>query len=198
VSAALALEPTHLSLYGLTTEPATPLGRWRDRGAVSDAPEESYEQEFLHAHAALGAAGYEHYEVSNFARPGRRARHNSSYWEGSPYAGIGPGAHEFDGRTRRWNVDGYVEWTRRLSDLTDPMAGSELLDDDNRAAENVYLGLRTNDGLRLTGAELVRARPWVDAGWGILHSDGRLRLTPLGWLRLDTLAADLTLVRSRS
>jgi oxygen-independent coproporphyrinogen III oxidase len=198
VAAALALEPTHLSLYGLTTEPATPLGRWQGRGLITEAADDAYEREYLHAHEALSSAGYEHYEVSNFARPGRRARHNSSYWTGVPYAGLGPGAHELDGCVRRWNVDGYVEWSRRLSSGTDPIAGSELLTDANRAAESVYLGLRTSNGLRLTGAELVRARPWVDAGWGNMTPDGRLTLTPLGWLRLDTLAADLTLVRSCS
>jgi oxygen-independent coproporphyrinogen-3 oxidase len=76
--------------------------------------------------------------------------------------------------------------------------GSELLCEANRAAERVYLGLRTSDGLRLTGAELVRARDWVDARWARITSDGRLILTPLGWLRLDSLAADLTVVGSRS
>jgi coproporphyrinogen III oxidase-like Fe-S oxidoreductase len=80
----------------------------------------------------------------------------------------------------------------------DPIAEQETLDAENRAAERVYLGLRTSDGLRLTGAELVRARDWVDAGWGTISSDGRLRLTVLGWLRLDSLAADLTLAGSRS
>jgi oxygen-independent coproporphyrinogen-3 oxidase len=198
VAAALALEPTHLSLYGLTTEPATPLGRWQGRGLVTEAADDSYEREYLYAHDALSGAGFEHYEVSNFALPGRRARHNSTYWTGAPYAGLGPGAHELDGSVRRWNVDGYVEWARRLSQAEDPIAGSELLTEANRAAECVYLGLRTSNGLRLTGAELVRARRWVDAGWGTVTPDGRLTLTPLGWLRLDTLAADLTLVRSRS
>ena len=196
--AALGLEPTHLSLYGLTTEPATPLGRWRDRGAITEAHDERYEREFLEAHDTLGAAGFEHYEVSNFARPGRRARHNSSYWSGSPYAGLGPGAHEYDGTVRRWNVDPYVEWVRRLAQGSDPVEARETLDAENRAAERVYLGLRTSDGLRLTGAELVRARDWIDAGWGGVSADGRLTLTPLGWLRLDTLAADLTLAGSRS
>jgi oxygen-independent coproporphyrinogen-3 oxidase len=198
LSAALALEPAHLSLYGLTTEPATALGRWRDRGVVTEAPDESYEREFLLADETLVSAGYEHYEVSNFARPGRRARHNSMYWEARAYAGLGPGAHEFDGVARRWNVDAYVEWTRRLSRLEDPIEGSEVLDEDSRAAEGVYLGLRTSDGLRLTGAELVRTEPWVNAGWGTITDRDRLRLTPLGWLRLDSLAADLTVVRSRS
>lgn len=196
--AALALEPTHISLYGLTTEPATPLGRWRDRGAITEAHDERYEHEYLHAHEALRAGGFDHYEVSNFARPGRRARHNSSYWTGSSYAGLGPGAHEYDGSTRRWNVDPYVEWVRQLGQGLDPIDARETLDEENRAAERVYLGLRTSDGLSLTGAELVRARDWVEAGWGTIASDGRLTLTALGWLRLDSLAADLTLAGSRS
>jgi oxygen-independent coproporphyrinogen-3 oxidase len=198
VTAALALDPTHVSLYGLTTEPATPLGRWRDRGIVTEAPDESYERQYLHAHQAMSAAGFEHYEVSNFGRPGHRARHNSMYWRGVPYAGLGPGAHEFDGSTRRWNADAYVEWQRRLAGAVDPMEGDELVDDDRRATEDIYLGLRTSDGLRLTGAELVRTQAWVDAGWGTITDGDRLTLTPLGWLRLDSLATDLTVVRSRS
>ena len=198
LQAALAFEPTHISLYGLTTEPATPLGRWRDRGAITEAHDERYEQEYLHAHDTLQAAGFEHYEVSNFARPGRRARHNSSYWTGSSYAGLGPGAHEYDGSSRRWNVDPYVEWVRQLGQGLDPVDARETLDEENRAAERVYLGLRTSDGLSLTGAELVRARDWVHAGWGTISSDGQLTLTALGWLRLDSLAADLTLAGSRS
>jgi oxygen-independent coproporphyrinogen-3 oxidase len=198
VAAALALQPTHLSLYGLTTEPATPLGRWRDRGIVTEAREDSYEREFLYADRALSAAGFEHYEVSNFALPGHRAKHNSMYWRAKPYAGFGPGAHEFDGATRRWNVDAYVEWARRLGKLTDPIEGSELLDDASRDAERVYLGLRTSDGLRLSGAELVRTQAWIEAGWGTITDSDLLELTPLGWLRLDSLAADLTVVRSRS
>lgn len=197
VDAALALRPTHVSLYGLTVEPLTPLGRWRDRGAATEAPEERYEWEYLYAHDTLAAAGFEHYEVSNFAVPGRSARHNSAYWRGVPYAGLGPGAHEFDGQRRRWNVDAYAEWVRRIGTGLDPIEGVEELDASNRAAEDVYLGLRTSAGLRLTGAELVRARPWVAAGWGAVHGD-ELVLSPSGWLRLDSLAADLTVLRSRS
>jgi oxygen-independent coproporphyrinogen-3 oxidase len=198
LASALALEPTHISLYGLTTEHATPLGRWRDRGLVTEAADERYEREYLYAHETLGAAGFEHYEVSNFARRGYRARHNSTYWTGAEYAGLGPGAHELRHGRRRWNVDAYVEWERRLAQLRDPVGGEESLDQENLAAEDVYLGLRTSNGLRLTGAELVRARPWVDSGWGALRDESHLVLTPLGWLRLDSLAADLTVVRSRS
>ncbi len=193
---ALSLEPSHLSLYGLTVEQHTPLGRWRDRGQVHEAPEERYEAEYLEAHDRLTAAGLDHYEVSNFGRPGAHARHNSAYWSGVAYGGIGPAAHEYDGVARRWNVAPYVDWVRRLAANNDPIAGSEHLTPAERSAEEVYLGLRTRQGLTLGPAEQVHVAPWVAAGWGELVGD-RLRLTPPGWLRLDALAADLTVLRSR-
>lgn len=197
VDAALALEPAHLSLYGLTVEPHTPLGHWAARGTVSEAPEEGYAREFLYAHHALRDASLEHYEVSNFGRPGRASRHNSAYWRGVAYAGLGPSAHEFDGAERRWNVAPYAEWVAKLARGEDPVAGRERLTPENRMAEEVYLGLRTRTGLVLHGAEFARVHPWLEAGWGTIMDDDRLVLTPEGWLRLDALAADLTLARSR-
>ena len=196
LEAALALAPTHVSLYGLTVEPHTPLGRWHERGEVAEADEGRYEEEFLRAHRDLAQAGFEHYEVSNFALTGRRSRHNSSYWSGSPYAGLGPSAHEYDGERRRWNVSAYVDWVRRLAAGTDPVEGGERLTAANREAEAVYLGLRTVDGLTLRSDEGPVVRPWVSAGWATLDG-GVIRLTPLGWLRLDALAASLTAHRSR-
>ncbi len=193
---ALALEPGHLSLYGLTVEPHTPLGRWAARGDVTETPEERYEAEFLEADRRLTAAGLEHYEVSNFGRPGSRARHNSSYWSGRAYGGIGPAAHEYDTARRRWNVAAYSDWVRLLGAGADPIGGDELLTPENRVAEGVYLGLRTVDGLRLSAPELIRVAPWLEAGWGRLVGDV-LRLTHLGWLRLDALAAVLSVIRSR-
>ena len=196
---ALALEPTHLSLYGLTVEPQTPLGRWSARGEIAEASEELYETEFLRAHERLAAAGFRHYEVSNFSLPGREARHNSSYWRGVPYAAVGPSAHAFDGTTRRWNAAPYAEWVRSLAAGRDPAAGREELTEDNRVAEQVYLGLRTDGGLALRDdAERCIVAPWVTAGWGALDpASGVLRLTPLGWLRLDALATVLTVHRTR-
>lgn len=196
---ALSLTPDHVSLYGLTIEQGTPLGRWRERGDVIESPEERYEQEFLRAHTALGAAGFEHYEVSNFALPGHRARHNSAYWRGVPYLGVGPSAHGFDGTERRWNVEAYAAWLRALAAGRDPRGGAEELSIANRVAESVYLGLRTTDGLEIRGDELDALSNWVDAGWiePIRIGDGAgIRCTPLGWLRLDGLAADLTARRS--
>ena len=186
----------HVSLYGLTVEERTPLGRWAARGVVREAPEECYETEFLLAHEVMTAAGYEHYEVSNFARPRARSRHNSSYWSGAPYAGLGPSAHEYDGETRRWNVAPYVEWARRLAHGRDPVGGAETLGSESRDAEAVYLGLRTAAGLAVGPADIERTESWISAGWAHL-AEGRLRLTPAGWLRLDALATDLTVVRSR-
>ena len=197
VARALELEPTHLSLYGLTIEPHTPLSRWKQRGEVSESPEEQYELEYLYAHDALAAAGLEHYEVSNFGRPGFHSRHNSAYWSGASYAGLGPSAHEFEGRQRRWNVAAYTAWCARVNDGADPLEESEELTAENRLAEDVYLSLRTQRGLTVTGPEIARVRTWIDAGWARFTSDDHVVLTPQGWLRLDALAADLTLVRSR-
>jgi oxygen-independent coproporphyrinogen-3 oxidase len=196
IRCALALEPEHLSLYGLTVEPHTPMGRWQARGELIESPEESYEAEYLYAHQALSDAGFEHYEVSNFGRPGRHSRHNSSYWSHSAYAGIGPSAHEFDGVTRRWNAAVYRDWERAVSCGEDPLAGSEVVAGDSRVAEEVYLGLRSSRGLTLGQQEIDRVASWIDAGWAVLDTAGQIRLTALGWLRLDALAADLTLVRS--
>lgn len=196
LDAAIALDPSHLSLYGLTVERSTPLARWVQRGDVVEAEEDVYEAEFLLAHERAVAAGFEHYEVSNFARPGARSRHNSSYWSGVAYAGLGPAAHEFDGETRRWNTPEYTAWLRTLRVGGDPGAGEERLTQDNRIAERTYLELRTVDGAALDPLDEPVVAGWINQGWARRES-GRLMLTPRGWLRLDTLAADLTYARSR-
>jgi oxygen-independent coproporphyrinogen-3 oxidase len=194
---ALELAPDHVSLYGLTIEPQTPLGRAHRRGQMLDAPEERYEREFLEAHDALVAAGFAHYEVSNYGLPGRCSRHNSAYWSGAAYLGAGPSAHGFDGDTRRWNQSAYVDWLAAVSAGQDPVQGHEHLTAENRSAESIYLGLRTSRGVVLDDRELARAAPWIEAGWASADGSGRLTLTAAGWLRLDALAADLTVFRSR-
>ena len=193
----LALAPRHVSLYGLTVEPSTPLGRWVARAQTSEADEESYEREFLLAHDLLTMAGLEHYEVSNYALPGRRSRHNSAYWAGVPYVGVGPASHGFDGHVRRWNARAYAEWRDRAMSGADPLGGTEELTTPNRTAEAVYLGLRSDAGLALEPGDRDLVAPWEVAGWVHLSGDGQLRCTPLGWLRLDALAAALTHHRSR-
>jgi oxygen-independent coproporphyrinogen-3 oxidase len=197
VERALALAPDHISLYGLTIESATPLGRWVAAGREVEQPEEGYEREYLLAHRLLTSAGFEHYEVSNYARPGRRAVHNAAYWASVPYVGLGPAAHEFDGESRRWNARAYTEWLKLLAENRDPMGGSEILSEENRIAEQVYLGLRSDRGLAIRPEEPAIVKRWVDAGWATLSPEGVLRCTAEGWLRLDSLAAALTNHRSR-
>jgi oxygen-independent coproporphyrinogen-3 oxidase len=188
---ALALSPEHVSLYGLTVEPATPLQRWQTAGRVSPTGEDGYADEFLEAHDRMTGAGFTHYEVSNFARPGRESRHNSAYWSGASYLGIGPAAHSFDGSRRRWNVKPYAEWLATLRGGRPVMEGDELLDAASATSERIYLGLRTEAGYHAGASDRAAAEGWARAGWAVIDGD-LVRLNPEGWLRLDSLAAGLT------
>ena len=194
LSLAIDLDPDHISVYGLTAEPRTAFSRWIARKAVSAATDETYARDFLLAHDTLTDAGYEHYEVSNYARQGRRSQHNQAYWDGSSYAGLGPSAHGFDGLERRWNVSPWAKYEKLVSGCGDPTEGRETLSQNQAILERVYLGLRTSDGL--THAETGNCDPNLLAkaesrGWGRRVGD-RWRLTPSGWLRLDELVTALT------
>jgi len=197
LDAALELGLPHLSVYGLTVEPHTPLGRWVARHDVSEAPEDAFENEYMEAHSRLTAAGFEHYEVSNYGQPGSHSRHNWSYWNRKPYGGLGPSAHEFDGVVRRWNTAPYADWVARTARREDPREGDEKLSKEQSSAEEVYLNLRTTEGLLLSSDELDHVARWVEAGWASVDSESRVILTAAGWLRLDSIASDLTLLRSR-
>jgi oxygen-independent coproporphyrinogen-3 oxidase len=187
LDAALALAPEHLSLYGLTVEPQTPLGRWTVRGDAVPAADDAYAAEFLDFAGRLRAEGWDHYEVSNAARPGFRSRHNSAYWARAPFIGIGPSAHSGFGNRRRWNIR---EWEAyRVASAADlsVVAGEEELGSEELALEEVYLGLRTREGLAAGRLEPAVVTRWETEGWAET-AGGRLRLTPEGWLRLDALA----------
>ena len=188
---AFALGPAHLSLYGLTVEDHTPLGRWAMRGDVIPVDEERYAAEFLAAGRALAREGFEHYEISNAARPGRRAHHNSAYWRRAPFIGLGPSAHSgFDGR-RQWNLRDWSAYDRASAEGRSVVAGGEELSGEAMELEEVYLGLRTVEGLPAGRLPPGRVSQWCDAGWA-RTSPGRVRLTPEGWLRLDALVASAT------
>jgi oxygen-independent coproporphyrinogen-3 oxidase len=187
------LAPAHVSLYGLTAEAATPLGRRVAEGREIMADDDRYAAEYLLAAEVLGAAGYRHYEVSNFARPGAESRHNRAYWQHRPYVGLGPGAHSYEPPARSWNVRDWAEYRNRLLEGESPEEGREEPGPDGTALERVWLGLRTAEGLpaaTLTGAQRERAESWGRDG--LAETDaGALRLTRQGWLLLDRLAVEL-------
>jgi oxygen-independent coproporphyrinogen-3 oxidase len=190
---AIDLGPEHVSLYGLTAEKGTPLGRWVSEGREELAGEDQYVEEYLLAVEKLGSAGFEHYEVSNFARPGYRSRHNHAYWEGVSYLGLGPGAHSFLPPRRQWNVRDWSEYAARLSRGESPREGEELVAADTAALERAWLGLRTHAGLplaELTPARQARLAEWQDAGLAAITAD-TVRLTTHGWLVLDRLVVEL-------
>jgi oxygen-independent coproporphyrinogen-3 oxidase len=187
---ALALEPEHLSLYGLTVEPHTPLGRWVDRGEARPTPDERYAAEFLLAHERLTGAGYLHYEVSNYGRPGRAAVHNSAYWRRADYLGLGPSAHSASGHRRWWNLREWAVWERAVAAGGSTVAGEEQLAPGMVELEDTYLGLRTDQGLPVAAIPAATIEAWAREGWAARAQD-RVRLTPEGWLRLDGLVASL-------
>mgnify|MGYP000078443730 CR=1 FL=1 len=192
----VALGVQHVSAYHLTVEPQTAFGRRMAQGRFSPVTEETSEEEFLTVHRTLRDAGFEHYEVSNYALPGRRAIHNSAYWSGDPYLGIGPAAHSFDGECRRWAV----------ADIGRYLAGgdryeSERLTERDRYNETVMTALRTAEGLdtkaigrRFGPARLETlldaARPWLDAGDATLR-DGQLAIPAERFLLSDAVIAAL-------
>jgi putative oxygen-independent coproporphyrinogen III oxidase len=185
---ALALEPEHLSLYGLTVEKFTPLGRWVARGVTRPASDERGAEEFLNAHRRLTAAGLRHYEVSNYARPGREAVHNRGYWRRAPFLGIGPSAHSGAGARRWWNIRDWTEWRRTVETKGSALAGSEELGPEAVALEDLYLGLRTDEGAPATLIPPEHLTAWTAEGWAV-EEGAQVRLTPEGWLRLDALVA---------
>ncbi|MEO8090023.1 MAG: coproporphyrinogen-III oxidase family protein, partial [Gemmatimonadales bacterium] len=187
---AFALQPEHLSLYGLTVEAHTPLGHWTERGEVAPVDEDRYASEFLSAHAALRAHGYEHYEISNAGLPGHRARHNSAYWRRATFLGLGPAAHSGMGNERRWNVREWAAYQRLLESGKSPLEGREFLDAAAVTLEELYLGLRTSEGLALHRVPAMLTSQWEQAGWAT-EGEGRLRLTAEGWLRLDALVPSI-------
>jgi oxygen-independent coproporphyrinogen-3 oxidase len=189
---ALELDVPHVSLYGLTIEPDTALGRALREGRAQPVDEEQYRIEFLRAAEVLTDAGYIHYEVSNFARPGAEARHNSVYWDGRPYLGLGNGAHSYAPPVRRWNEREWETYSARVVAGSPAEAAREVVDATAGALERAWLDLRTRKGIPrpLGGSQQDRlVRRWI--GQGLAEEvDDRIRLTAEGWLLLDRLAVD--------
>lgn len=194
----LELDVPHVSLYGLTVESRTPLGRAVREGREFPVEEEQYRTEFLRASEVLVAAGYEQYEVSNFARPGFRSRHNGAYWSGDPYLGLGNGAHSYVRPLRRWNARDFESYAELAVAGRSTVAESESLDEAALTLESIWLGLRTVEGVpspQPGSAAAATVDGWVVRGLAE-REDGCVRLSPEGWLLLDELAVELDGARS--
>jgi oxygen-independent coproporphyrinogen-3 oxidase len=199
LSRVIGLSVTHLSAYHLTIEPRTPLGRWAERGKIAAVSDGISRRHYEILERLTTAAGYEHYEISNFARPGYSSRHNSHYWDGTPYLGIGPAAHSFDGFTRRWNRSDIRHYLENL-EFGDYFE-TEYLSPADRFNETLMTGLRTARGVswkRLDEAfdpekiEYLRAAAQKYLATGRLIDDGeRLRIPTAHFLLSDGIIADL-------
>jgi oxygen-independent coproporphyrinogen-3 oxidase len=147
IERALRLGVKHISAYHLTIEPDTAFGRRVQRGEMHEVGEEQSEREFLLLHDSLTAAGYEHYEVSNYALPGYRAQHNSSYWHGAEYLGIGAGAHSYNGVERHYVEQDVEEYIRAREYVVERLSQRDMLN------EYVMTALRCAEGLDLAYIE---------------------------------------------
>lgn len=186
----------HLSAYCLTVEPRTALAHQVTKRIVAMPSDEAQSAQLDHLMGRMERAGLEHYEISNFAKPGHRSRHNSSYWEGVPYLGIGPSAHSYDGTSRRWNVANNVRYTKAVT-TGETYWEEERLTLAQRTNERLLTGLRTSKGVELAQLESdpLRHQPkaverWTASGH-LLHADGRLVLTKAGRHFADRIASDL-------
>ncbi len=192
----------HLSCYALTVEPKTPLYKMIREKRIADINPDRQSEQFLLLMRWMEDAGYEHYEISNFAKPGFRSRHNSSYWPSGPrgqgmrYIGIGPSAHSFDGISRQWNVSNNNIYISSINKGAIPCE-KEILTPTQQLNEYIMTSLRTIEGLdlgQLGDAEgcgvRVSSKKFIERGL-ILEEQNHLKLTKEGKLLADGIAAEL-------
>lgn len=191
----LELRPEHVSVYGLTVEKGTPLARWVAEGKVALPDEDRYRDEYLLVVDRLTGAGYVHYEVSNFALPGRESRHNAAYWRGVAYLGLGNGAHSYLPPNRWWNRREWSAYRSAVAAGELPRDASEEVGAAAGELERIWLELRTRSGMAeagLSGGQPDLLRSWTERGWAEPGAAaGRFRLTAEGWLLLDRLTVEM-------
>lgn len=202
IDAAIALDVEHLSAYCLTIEEGTELWRWLSQKKGNPSCEILPDEELERAMYEMlidksEAAGFEHYEISNFAKPGFYSRHNSSYWDGTPYLGIGAAAHSYDGNTRSWNIADihqYIEGMENGKRIFE----SETLDADTRYNDMVTVALRTREGLDLKRLSedyrdycLRNAQRFLDDGQLQVTQAQTLTLTRKGLFVSDMIMSEL-------
>lgn len=188
---AVALAPDHLSCYALTIERGTPLGRAVLGGEVPPPDADLQAEMFEHACATLRAAGYHHYEISNWARPGRECVHNLGYWKGRPYLGLGAGAHSGRDGARWWNVRPPNRYIDEVLTGRVPIGGREEPDEGARRLERLFLGLRHAGGVPAGWVPAAAAAEVVDRGLA-RSAGGRLALTERGMLLANEVVMTLS------
>ena len=186
----IALAPEHVSAYALTVEPSTPLGRRIATGAAPAPDPDVQADMFGLACELLGEAGYVHYEVSNWAKPGFECRHNLGYWERRPYLGLGAGAHSYRDDHRWWNVRPPEEYLAQVEAGRLPLGGEERLEPSDAYLEEVFLRLRILEGIPSSWVEDDRAAAFLESGL-LDERDGSLVPTERGMLLLNELVLAL-------
>jgi oxygen-independent coproporphyrinogen-3 oxidase len=200
IATALALAPDHISAYTLTVEPRTYFGHLASQGMLREADEETAAAQMERLVDLLAVAGFEQYEVSNFARPGFESRHNRGYWDHEHYLGVGPGAHSYNGLTRQWNVRNNPLYVKAIREGRVPFE-SETLERADHINEYLLTSLRTTRGCDLERLRsdfefdlVANRRPYLERlyslGLATLH-ESVLQLTRKGRLLADKIAADL-------
>ena len=197
---ALSLPLTHLSAYHLTFEPGTVFDQWRKKGKLSPPPEEVSSGQFEILRQRMQEAGFDHYEISNFARDEKRSEHNMLYWSGDPYMGVGPSAHSFDGNRRRWNVASIRKYTESIH-AGEPFWEEELLTTTDRYHDYLITALRTRWGVDLQTMEKEfggsyadyfekRSAPFLESG-ALVRMGRRLVIPAERWLITDHILREL-------
>jgi oxygen-independent coproporphyrinogen-3 oxidase len=200
---AVSMDIPHLSCYALTIEPGTALDIMIKKKKLQTVSTDDQARQFLMMTDFLSSKGYEHYEISNFALPGKRSRHNSSYWSGDKYIGLGPSAHSFDGTSRQWNVVNNALYIKSLADDKVPFE-QEFLTEAQRFNEYVMTSLRTMEGADVDvierrfgvgpAGELIKnSMKFIERGW-MTSDNHKLVLTSDGKLFADGIAAELFLI----
>ena len=190
----------HISCYALTVEPKTALHKMIAQNKKESIDAEKQAEQFVLLMNQMEQAGYEHYEISNFSKPGRRSKHNSSYWQGKKYYGFGPAAHSYDGIKRKWNVSNNALYIQSLKKNSIP-SEEETLTSTQSINEYIMTSLRTIEGLDLEKInslfgtnhvnQLLNASNIYIQSEKIIHQNNRLILTKQGKLFADGIAADL-------
>ena len=200
ITTALSLEPNHISAYCLMYEEGTPLYRMLQDGKVKQIDEDTYLLMYSTLIDLLAAHGYEHYEISNFAKPGYRSIHNSSYWHDVPYIGFGASAHSYNGKRRSWNIDNLQQYMLSIEGGSLP-AEHEEIDADTHYNDLVTTAMRTVEGLDLEALSDEHKRYALQFATDSLNNgtielcNNHLRLTRKGLFVSDTVMSDLMLVK---